>query len=128
MVGQDLVAPVRWMYIGLGMGFVGLGTLGAILPVMPSTVFFILALWAFKRSSPRLEAKLLGHPMIGPTLRDWDENRAIKKRTKIVAITLIWACLGASSLMVTKPFVWVILGTTGVCLTWYLSTRKTAEA
>ena len=91
---------------------------------MPSTIFFILALWAFKRSSPRLERKLLDHPIIGPTLRDWDANRAVKRRTKIVAIIAIWGCLVVSAILVAKPTVTAILAVTGIALTWYLGTRK----
>ncbi len=128
MVGnpERLIAPVRWLYLVIGLLFVGLGSIGFFLPVMPSTVFFILALWAFKKSSPRLEQKLLNHPILGPTLRDWDEHQAIKPRTKFVAISLIWICLAASSFFVKKPFVWAILGVVGVSLTWYLASRKTA--
>ena len=121
-----MAAPIRWLYLTMGFGFVGLGTVGFFLPVMPSTVFFILALWSFKRSSPKFERKLLEHRVIGPTLRDWDENRSIKRRTKFVAIMLIWACLSVSALMVKKPYVILILVTVGVCLTGYLATRKTA--
>lgn len=110
------------------MGFVGLGVLGVILPVMPSTIFFILALWAFKRSSPRLEGRLLAHPRIGPTLSDWDRNRSIKPRTKVVAISMIWACLLISAAFVHKPYVYAILAATGIGLTWYLATRTSAPA
>ena len=71
----------------LGFVCVGLGYVGVILPGVPSTIFFICALWAFKRSSPRFESWLLSHRVFGPTLQDWDEYRAIKLRTKIVAIS-----------------------------------------
>jgi hypothetical protein len=120
-------APVRWAFLGLGFGFVGLGTVGAVVPVMPSTIFFILALWAFKRSSPRFELWLLTHPVVGATLRDWDEHRAIRRRTKVVAVSLLWACLLLSALFVTKPYVWGILGATGVLVSWYILSRRTRE-
>jgi uncharacterized membrane protein YbaN (DUF454 family) len=121
---EQFIAPVRWAYLAAGGAFVGLGVLGTVLPVMPSTIFFILALWAFKRSSPRLERKLLDHPVIGPTLQDWDANRAVKRRTKIVAITAIWACLLVSAVLVGKTTVTAILAVTGIALTWYLGTRN----
>ena len=69
----------------LGALFTLLGVIGAFLPVMPTTVFLIGALYCFTRSSPKLEGWLLQHPRFGQTLRAWRDNGAISKRTKCVA-------------------------------------------
>jgi len=116
---------VRPLYVGLGFLCVGLGYVGVLVPGMPSTVFFICAVWAFKRSSPRFEAWLLNHRVFGPTLRDWEESRSITLRTKVVAITMIWACIGLSIYFIHKPVGRIMLALTAVCLTWFLATRKT---
>jgi len=114
--------------MGAGLGFVGLGVLGAILPVLPSTIFFILALWAFKRSSPRLERRLLEHAVIGPTLRDWERNGAIRPRTKRIAITMLWLCLIVSAVFVSqKPVVLGILAGVGISVSAYIWTRPNAS-
>lgn len=76
---------VRSLYLLLGLAMVGLGIVGAFLPLMPSTIFFILAVWFFARSSPRLEAWLLNHKRIGPTLLAWQREGAISDRAKILA-------------------------------------------
>ncbi|AJP74272.1 membrane protein [Sphingomonas hengshuiensis] len=67
------------------MVFVALGFLGALLPLVPTTIFLILAAGCFARSSPRLEAWLLDHPKFGPTLRAWREDGAIGPRAKMMA-------------------------------------------
>ena len=72
----------RALWFTLGCLFVALGVIGAFLPVMPTTVFLILAAWAFARSSPRLEAWILHHPRFGPSVRAWRENGAIPPRAK----------------------------------------------
>ena len=76
---------MRIPYFCLGCLMLLLGAIGAVLPVMPTTVFLIVAAWAFARSSPRLEKYLLEHPRFGGTLRRWRENGAISTYAKIMA-------------------------------------------
>ena len=59
------------LYLSLGLFFTLLGIIGAFLPVMPTTVFLIGALFCFTQSSPRLENWLLQHPKYGPSLVAW---------------------------------------------------------
>jgi uncharacterized membrane protein YbaN (DUF454 family) len=103
---------------------VGAGTIGIVVPGWPTTVFFILALWAFKRSSPRLETWLLNHRVIGSTLREWDEHRVVRPRTKVIAITTLWLMIAVSLLLLTSSWVKALLVVIAVCVTVYLATRK----
>lgn len=87
LVTATRYAPImiRLGWLALGCLFVGLGMVGAVLPLMPTTIFLILAAGCFARSSPRLEAWLLDHPKFGPTLRNWREHGAIAPRAKAMA-------------------------------------------
>ncbi|BAV63383.1 YbaN family protein [Sphingobium cloacae] len=87
---QDLPEPERGRHLRLawlagGILCVGLGFIGALLPLMPTTIFLILAAGCFARSSPRLEVWLLDHPRFGPSLRMWREQRAIPRHAKVAA-------------------------------------------
>lgn len=75
----------RWMFLVCGLVLTGLGIVGAFVPLMPTTIFLILAAACFARSSPRLEAWLMEHARFGPTLRAWRENGAIPRKAKALA-------------------------------------------
>ena len=79
------VPLMRWLWFALGWVMVGLGVIGALLPVMPTTIFLILAVGCFARSSPKFEQRLLAHPRYGPSLRLWREQGAVSRKGKAFA-------------------------------------------
>ncbi|MGR3980518.1 YbaN family protein [Pseudoalteromonas sp. 1181_04] len=91
----------------LGLALVGLGIIGIVLPVMPTTIFFILALACFTRSSPKLAAWLLNHPRYGVTLRHWQKYKVVPVKAKWFAG--IGMSLGFIILLLCAPPWWVLL-------------------
>jgi uncharacterized membrane protein YbaN (DUF454 family) len=83
------IARAGWL--ALGLFCVALGIVGAVLPLMPTTIFLILAAGCFARSSARLEARLLAHPRFGPAIRNWRAERAIPRGAKRAA------CIGIAA-------------------------------
>ncbi len=88
---------VRALYLALGLLFVGLGVLGAFLPVLPTTPFLLISLWAFSKSSARLERWLLEHRRFGPRLVAWRTHRVIPWPAKLAA----WGSMAASLTIMT---------------------------
>ncbi len=85
-------------YLLLGWTNVGLGIIGAILPVMPTTVFLLIAAWAFSKSSPRWHRWLREHPRFGHLICCWEEHHAMPARAKRFAWTTLavsWAFTAA---------------------------------
>ena len=93
------VHPSRAVRVALvlaGTGFVGLGILGAFLPVLPTTPFMLLAAGCYARASTRFYNGLLNNRAFGPTIREWRRYRSIPYRTKWTAIGLMAVTLTAS--------------------------------
>ena len=76
---------MRVVYFCMGCVMVALGVIGAVTPLLPTTIFLIAAAWCFARSSPRLEAWLLNHPQFGKMLSDWRSHGAISRPAKLMA-------------------------------------------
>ena len=90
---------MRSVYNILGWVFVTLGIIGTILPLMPTTIFLILASVCFSRGSPQYKEWLLNHPRFGVYLRDFHAGRGIPKKCKIIAISMIWTSIGSTSIL-----------------------------
>lgn len=99
-------SPLRVVWIAAGTVSVGLGVAGIVLPLLPTTPFVILAAWCFARSSPRLRQKLVDSSLLGPSLRNWERERAIARRAKVMA-SVVMALLLALSVALRFPL-WIV--------------------
>ena len=117
---------LRPLFFILGWISVVLGAIGAILPIMPTTPFLILAAFLFSKSSPRFHKWLLDLPKFGPIIREWEETKTIRKEVKVTAIVVL-----SISMMVTitfvpvKPIVKGVMVFFWISVSIYLWTRKT---
>ncbi|MAO92320.1 MAG: hypothetical protein CMM78_08280 [Rhodospirillaceae bacterium] len=114
----------RIVYLLIGCVFVGLGFIGAFLPLLPTVPFLLLALWCFARSSQRFHDWLYHHPRFGPPLREWDQHGVIPVRAKILS-TAMMAVSMAIMLAVTDLSAWAYGGIAAVllCVSLYILSR-----
>jgi uncharacterized protein len=95
----------RRIYNLLGWLCFGLGFLGMVLPLMPTTVFWICATWLWLRSSPKRVGFLVEHPRFGPSIRGFLERGEVCRTGKTAAIGSmavswsVWYGLAAPSLV-----------------------------
>ena len=92
----DRSRTVRAGWLALGLACVGLGGLGIVVPGLPTTVFFIAAAACFSKSSPRLEAWVLGLRGVGPMVRDHRAGLGMPRRAKVLATTCIAVFVGSA--------------------------------
>ena len=73
----------KWLWRSLGILFVGLAYIGIITPGIPTTIFAILAAWAFSKSSPELYNWLHNHKVFGKYLNNWEKKRVFPKKGRL---------------------------------------------
>ena len=88
--------PRRWAWAGVGLGSVGLGWLGVVVPGLPTTVFLLIASYCFARSCPWLEERLLRVPLFAPYMKALDAGRGLSRQAATRAVTSLWISLGVS--------------------------------
>ena len=86
-------APARLGLLAFGWLNIGLAVLGMVLPVIPTTVFLLIALWAFSKSSLRFHRWLFDHPTLGRTIREWHVHGVIPLRAKVTAVGMMTSSL-----------------------------------
>ncbi len=91
---KESMSPiVRGLLLAFGWINVVLGFAGAFLPVLPTTPFLLIALWAFAQSSSRFHDWLYNHPRFGPMLRDWRDYRVVPVRAKVLSLGMMTTSL-----------------------------------
>ena len=79
----------RLFLISLGWICVSLAFVGVFIPGIPTTIFLIIALWAFTKTSKKLRYWLLHHKRFGPILSNWQEHKVVPLRAKILMVTFM---------------------------------------
>ena len=94
---------VRAAFFVAGVVSLALAVAGIFLPLLPTTPLVLLAAACFARSYRPFHEWLVAHRLFGPLLREWHEHRSIPYRTKLVAIGMMAATLGASIVFFVEP-------------------------
>lgn len=120
------IATPRWKrqaFAVAGVFLATIGLIGLVLPLMPTTIFMILAAGCFARSSPSLEARLLNHPTFGPPIRTWQEKGAISHTGKIAAVSGIALGLALFWMVPTALGAKLIASVIMAAIAWWIWSR-----
>ena len=94
---------LRWAWWLLAYASLGVGIIGIFLPVLPTTVFVLIAAYAASRGSRRLHDYLLQHAVFGPMILQWHQHGAASRASKwaasfsmlfcaaVILVTMHWA-------------------------------------
>ena len=105
---------LRYIFIVCGCIAVILGTIGVVVPGLPTTPFVLLASWCFYKSSPRLQAWLL-QSFLGKYIRDYKEKGGITMRKRLYIIALMATMVSVSIIFfIPNRIVDIIVGVAGL--------------
>lgn len=90
--------------IFIGTLCVGLGVLGMFLPLMPTTVFLLLAAYCYSRSSERFHDWLMNNRFLGKYISSYRSGKGISVSQKISTISVLWISIGVSIWMLGVRF------------------------
>ena len=79
----------RWTSLILAYFFLLLAVIGVFLPVLPTVPFLLLSAWFSARGSARLHGWLYAHPKLGKLLIDWEQQGAVSRTSKVIAVVLL---------------------------------------
>ena len=88
----------RILWLIFGLIFLGIGMIGVVIPGLPTTIFMIIAVACFYRSSQRLYDWVINHKYFGEHVKNFREGRGMPKKAKFMAIGTMWVFVSISVL------------------------------
>lgn len=110
-----------WRLVGVLSTSVGL--VNAFVPILPTTIFLIIGVWAFGKGAPHWRERLLQHRRFGKPLRDWEDGGRVSRRGKVLAVIGISASWMISAYFIGLGWVIASLGIVLASLAVWLATR-----
>ncbi len=116
----------RPVWVTLGALSLGLGIIGIVLPILPTTPLVLLAAFCFGKGSPRLRLWLETHRTFGPPIRAWETTGAISRRHKRMALGMMAVTFGIGLILALPLHVLAIQAVCFLGAGTYVWTRPNA--
>ena len=89
--------PLRILWLLLGLLCLALGTVGVVLPILPSVPFYLATVFCFAKSSEKLHSWFLGTALYKKNLESFVERRAMTMKTKLTIVGTVTLVMGQGS-------------------------------
>jgi uncharacterized protein len=124
----QLTGFYRYLYLVSGILLVVIGVIGIFLPVLPTTIFLILASACFVKGSPRANEWLRNHKILGIYLKNYQDKSGLTIKAKVFNIALLWIMILSSAYFFTEElFIRLLLLAIAIGVTIHLLMVKTKK-
>jgi uncharacterized protein len=119
---------IKSLYIGIGTFSLGIGIIGIVVPLLPTTPFLLLSAACYAKGSERMYHWFINIKWIGNAIKNYHEGKGISIKGKIISITFLWATITVSMMLmwpnIPVQLVLIIIAT-GV--TYHIISLKTMK-
>jgi uncharacterized membrane protein YbaN (DUF454 family) len=115
------------MFLVAGTISLGLGAVGVLLPILPTTPFLLLSAACYYKGSERMHRWLLNNKLFGSYLRNYKEGKGISPAGKVSALFLLWLTICLSAVFIGNYFVQIALFTIAIIVTIHILTLPTCR-
>lgn len=95
----------RQLFVIAGTIALGIGVVGIIISVLPTTPFLLLAAICYMRGSQRLYNALLCNRFVGTYVRNYLEGRGMSLKMKIWTLSLLWIAIVCTAVLATDSLI-----------------------
>jgi uncharacterized membrane protein YbaN (DUF454 family) len=111
-----------------GFLLVGIGVIGIFLPILPTTIFLILASACFLKSSPQANEWLRDHKILGAYIKNYQDKSGLTIKAKVFNVALLWIMILSSAYFFTEElFIKLLLLAIAIGVTIHLLMVKTKK-
>lgn len=125
------VAGKKLLYVFIGLVCTGLGILGVWVPGLPTTVFILIALWAFSHSSQRLYGWLTRIPLLKQAVQEahrFQREGTLSPRIKLISQGSAWLSFAIVTSLTRSVTLAVILGLTALSCSVFMHLVPSTQA
>jgi uncharacterized membrane protein YbaN (DUF454 family) len=125
---SNISTLLKYFYFSSGVLLVGIGVIGIFLPLLPTTIFLILASICFLKSSPKANEWLTNHKILGGYIDNYQNKTGLTRNAKIANIITLWTSISLSAFLLTDElYIRIILLAIAIGVTTHLLMIKTKQ-
>ena len=115
----------RIFFFGLGTTLLGIGAIGIVLPVLPTTPLVLASFFCFAKSSKKAERWILSNRYFGSYIKNYQTKEGIPLDVKIKSLIFLWVMLIASMIYMNQGYLFLLLSLIGLAVSTHILLLKT---